>query len=90
MLILRPCATFRSDLSGVFILRAQLQQRRAEQTGEYVRTVVTQMVSDKTGMVLKHFPGYGNNADTHTGIAIDERPMDTFRQSDFRRFQAGY
>ena len=32
----------------------------AEQTGEYVRTVVTQMVSDKTGMVLKHFPGYGN------------------------------
>ena len=36
----------------------------AEQTGEYVRTVVTQMVSDKTGMVLKHFPGYGNNADT--------------------------
>ena len=61
----------------------------AEQTGEYVRTVVTQMVSDKTGMVLKHFPGYGNNADTHTGIAIDERPMDTFRQSDFLPFQAG-
>ena len=61
----------------------------AEQTGEYVRTVVTQMVSDKTGMVLKHFPGYGNNADTHTGIAIDERPMDTFRQSDFLPFEAG-
>lgn len=61
----------------------------AEQTGEYVRTVVTQMVSDKTGMVLKHFPGYGNNADTHTGIAIDERSMDTFRQSDFLPFQAG-
>ena len=38
---------------------------------------------------LKHFPGYGNNADTHTGIAIDERPMDTFRQSDFLPFQAG-
>ncbi|MFR5640703.1 MAG: glycoside hydrolase family 3 N-terminal domain-containing protein [Butyricicoccus sp.] len=86
MLILRPCATFRPTRR--FHLRAQLR-RDAEQTGEYVRTVVTQMVSDKTGMVLKHFPGYGNNADTHTGIAIDERPMDTFRQSDFLPFEAG-
>ncbi len=63
--------------------------REAEQTSEYVRTVVQQMVSDKTGMVLKHFPGYGNNADTHTGIAIDERSMDSFRQSDFLPFEAG-
>lgn len=63
--------------------------REAEQTSEYVRTVVQQMVRDKTGMVLKHFPGYGNNADTHTGIAIDERSMDSFRQSDFLPFEAG-
>lgn len=63
--------------------------REAEQTSEYVRTVVQQMVHDKTGMVLKHFPGYGNNADTHTGIAIDERSMDSFRQSDFLPFEAG-
>ena len=63
--------------------------RDAEQTGEYVRTVVEQMVRDKTGMVLKHFPGYGSNADTHTGIAIDERPYETFTQSDFLPFQAG-
>ena len=63
--------------------------REAAQTSEYVRTVVQQMVRDKTGMVLKHFPGYGNNADTHTGIAIDERSMDSFRQSDFLPFEAG-
>mgnify|MGYP004487554359 FL=1 len=63
--------------------------REAEQTSEYVRTVVQQMVRDKTGMVLKHFPGYGNNADTHTGIAIDERSMDSFRQSDLLPFEAG-
>lgn len=63
--------------------------RDAEQTGEYVRTVVEQMVRDKVGMVLKHFPGYGNNVDTHTGIAIDERPYETFTQSDFLPFQAG-
>ena len=23
---------------------------------------------------LKHFPGYGNNVDTHTGMAQDHRP----------------
>ena len=28
--------------------------------------------------VLKHFPGYGNNADTHTGIAHDMRSYETF------------
>ena len=61
----------------------------AAQTSEYVRTVVSQMVADGTGMVLKHFPGYGSNVDTHTGIAIDERPLDSFRESDFLPFEAG-
>ena len=63
--------------------------RDATQTSEYVRTVVAQMLADNTGMVLKHFPGYGSNVDTHTGIAIDERPIETFRESDFLPFQAG-
>ena len=63
--------------------------RDAAQTSEYVRTVVAQMLSDQIGMVLKHFPGYGNNLDTHTGIAIDERPIESFRESDFLPFRAG-
>ena len=63
--------------------------RDAAQTSEYVRTVVAQMLADNTGMVLKHFPGYGSNVDTHTGIAIDERPIDSFRESDFLPFAAG-
>ena len=42
-----------------------------------------------TAAVLKHFPGYGNNADTHTGVAIDKRPYETFEQSDFLPFRAG-
>lgn len=61
----------------------------ASQTSEFVRTVVGQMLADNTGMVLKHFPGYGNNIDTHTGIATDDRPIETFRESDFLPFQAG-
>ena len=61
----------------------------ATQTSEYVRTVVGQMAADGMGMVLKHFPGYGNNIDTHTGIATDDRPIETFRESDFLPFAAG-
>ena len=41
------------------------------------------------GSVLKHFPGYGNNADTHTGVAIDQRPYEQFTAEDFLPFRAG-
>lgn len=61
----------------------------AQATAEYVRAVVKQMRADGMGCVLKHFPGYGNNADTHTGIAVDERPLEIFESSDFLPFTAG-
>lgn len=61
----------------------------AGQTSRYVETVVGTMKEQKIGSVLKHFPGYGNNADTHTGIAYDDRPYENFRTSDFLPFQAG-
>ena len=41
------------------------------------------------GSVLKHFPGYGSNVDTHTGIAIDQRPYEQFVTEDFLPFRAG-
>lgn len=41
------------------------------------------------GSVLKHFPGYGDNADTHTGVAIDRRPYEQFTAEDFLPFRAG-
>ena len=58
-------------------------------TADYVAQVTAQMSADNMGSVLKHFPGYGNNVDTHTGIALDERPLETFETSDFLPFQAG-
>lgn len=61
----------------------------AAATAEYVRAVVDVMNGDGMGSVLKHFPGYGNNADTHTGIAVDQRPMETFAASDLLPFQLG-
>ena len=63
--------------------------RDAGQTANYVRIAVDAMNSQKISCTLKHFPGYGNNADTHTGIAYDERSLETFQTSDFLPFQAG-
>ena len=55
----------------------------AQATAEYVSNVVKTMDAQGIGSVLKHFPGYGNNVDTHTGVAIDERPYETFQTSDY-------
>lgn len=61
----------------------------AEATADYVRTAVSAMGSSGIGSVLKHFPGYGSNVDTHTGIATDIRAYEDFVQYDFLPFQAG-
>lgn len=63
----------------------------AAATAEYVRSVIqgSNGAQISIGTVMKHFPGYGDNADTHTGSAVDERPIETFRTSDFLPFQAG-
>lgn len=63
--------------------------QNAKQTAHYVETVVNVMKGHRMGCVLKHFPGYGNNKDTHTGIAYDNRTYSTFEESDFLPFQAG-
>ena len=61
----------------------------AAQTADYVRAVVREMRGGGVVSVLKHFPGYGNTADTHTGIACDTRPRGVFDDSDLLPFRAG-
>ena len=61
----------------------------AQTTADYVSQVVSVMDQEHIGSVLKHFPGYGSNVDTHTGVAIDQRPYETFETSDFLPFSAG-
>ena len=63
--------------------------QNAQATADYVSAVTTQMAADGMGSVLKHFPGYGGNVDTHTGIAVDDRPYEDFVNGDFLPFQAG-
>ena len=61
----------------------------AQATADYIAGVVPAYAKAGVACVLKHFPGYGNNADTHTGVAIDARPYTTFEQSDLVPFEAG-
>lgn len=61
----------------------------AEETATYIAKVIETMKEEKVVSSMKHFPGYGNNKDTHTGIAIDQRPYETFTSSDFLPFEAG-
>lgn len=60
-----------------------------EVTGQFIASVVSLMDEHRFGGVLKHFPGYGNNADTHVGIAVDERPLDELEAIDLEPFAAG-
>nr|WP_326208045.1 glycoside hydrolase family 3 N-terminal domain-containing protein [uncultured Oscillibacter sp.] len=61
--------------------------RDAGETFRFVSQVVRTQSQYGLGSVLKHFPGYGNNRDTHTGVAVDERPLETFQEQDFLPFR---
>ena len=58
-------------------------------SSRYVQTVVQTMRENGLGSVLKHFPGYNGNKDTHTGGSYDDRSLETFFQHDFLPFKAG-
>ena len=77
-----------AEVTQIAVSRTKPAGRLAA-TADYVAQVVSQMAEDGMGSVLKHFPGYGNNVDTHTGIAVDQRPLESFTSSDFLPFQAG-
>ena len=71
-----------------FIYDRSLGQDAAA-TAEFVARTVTAMGEAGMRAVLKHFPGYGNNEDTHAGAATDRRSMETFESVDFVPFRAG-
>lgn len=59
------------------------------ETSKYIKTVIRASKSTNVSNVLKHFPGYGSNLDTHTGISIDNRTIEDFRNNDFLPFKSG-
>lgn len=61
----------------------------AEETAKYIETVVKTMKENNIGSTLKHFPGYGNNLDTHGEMSIDNRSYESFLNNDFIPFKSG-
>jgi beta-N-acetylhexosaminidase len=84
---LAPVCDVSSDPADFIYARTLGQD--AQTTASFVETTVSAMRSANMGSVLKHFPGYGNNIDTHTGIALDQRTYSTFLRQDFLPFSAG-
>lgn len=98
-----PVADVSTDPEDFIYDRAFGQDAQA--TAEYVRWVVEHAATAafrkvnedgsiedhvyRIGCVLKHFPGYGSNRDTHTGSAVDERSYEEFLEKDFLPFRAG-
>lgn len=61
----------------------------AEETSTFIKNMVEYSNEFGISSCLKHFPGYGNNVDTHTGSATDNRSYETFTSSDYLPFIAG-
>lgn len=61
----------------------------AQTTAKYASSMVKACEEDNMICVLKHFPGYGNSADTHKGLVVDQRPLSQFENEDFIPFKAG-
>ena len=69
-----------------FIYHRALGQDR-DKTAEYAVSLVEKMNENGILSAIKHFPGYGNNEDTHTGIAYDSRSLDALRENDLVPFR---
>lgn len=82
-----PVCDLTSD-SGSFMYYRSFSSDAAS-TSRFVDTVVKASKEKKLGTVLKHFPGYGDNGDTHYSSATDNRTFSVLQNNDFLPFQAG-
>lgn len=58
-------------------------------TATYAKTVISSSKGYNVSYTLKHFPGYGNNVDTHTETALDKRSYQDIIENDLPPFSAG-
>ena len=63
--------------------------KNTQLTSDYAKTVIEASKGTGVSYSLKHFPGYGNNADTHTSGSVDQRTYDEILKNDLPPFQAG-
>lgn len=60
-----------------------------ELVSEYAKTVIEASKGTGVSYTLKHFPGYGSNADTHTGTSVDDRSLEDITSNDIPPFESG-
>ncbi|MBQ9984310.1 MAG: beta-hexosaminidase [Lachnospiraceae bacterium] len=56
---------------------------------DYVKTVLSAMKDSGVSACVKHFPGYGNNVNTHNVMAKDDRALEEYENQDFVPFRTG-
>ena len=61
----------------------------AQEAANFIGWTISTMNQQGIGSSLKHFPGYGNNVDTHTGMAIDYREAQEYYDYDLVPFMEG-
>lgn len=84
---LGPVCDITTDADAFMYSRSLGQD--SQTTADIAASIVNLMGAFRVGSVLKHFPGYGNNTDTHTGIAVDSRSLSELEGQDFIPFTAG-
>ena len=60
-----------------------------ETTAKYIPVAVKAIRSQYVASCLKHFPGYGDAGDTHTGFAQINKPLSDYEKEDLLPFKAG-
>ncbi len=58
-------------------------------TAAFVTGTLERMADSGVGGVMKHFPGYGDNGDTHVGQVVDNRTLEELESRDLVPFAAG-
>lgn len=84
---LAPVADLAYNADSFIYSRTVGQDR--DTTAAVIAAEVAAMRTGGTGSCLKHFPGYGDNADSHGEMVHDSRPFESFENNDFVVFQAG-
>ncbi|HEM3525711.1 glycoside hydrolase family 3 N-terminal domain-containing protein [Streptococcus suis] len=82
-----PVADLSTDPSS-FIYDRTIGQE-AKTTADYIGQLVKLLKQEQFTSTLKHFPGYGDNADSHTDLVYDNRSLEELRANDFLPFKAG-
>lgn len=84
---LAPVADISTNENDFIYTRAFGKDKK--ETSKFIKNMVTYANNNKINSCLKHFPGYGNNNDTHTDVVYDNRSYEEIANNDYEPFKAG-